>query len=134
MPEHAAGIESVVLRDVLDNVGADPYLDPIETQVALTTTAERDVFTCYVESPGLTRRLLLYPEFTVTELRVTGEDQFGASVAPQQYESGVVTGVKGQLPIGAVKIPKTSRSTTRFAPIVSESVLANDPRKGGDDE
>jgi DNA-binding transcriptional ArsR family regulator len=92
----------------------------------------------YTEEAGIARRLLKHPEFATTELRVNTDNEWGLRRSPDEWFGGVVTGVKGYLPIGALKVLAQSRSTSGHASVVSKEVssmwetMTDDSDDGGD--
>lgn len=129
MSEHAAGVETNTLARLLENVREDPDLSPAEKETQFRWARDEHTAHVYTENTGLLSGLLLHPEFEVTELRVSDEDRFGARVMPNEYDGGKVTGVKGRLDIGALKVLGTARSTKQHSKVISDTVRENDPRR-----
>ena len=121
---------NAALCRVLDNIQSDPDLDPIERNVGFVSHADGETFAVDVEVPSLVRRFLLHPEFDVHEIRVSDADRFGARMPIEDYRDGHVTGVRGEIPIGCVKVSETPRNRATWSTLVASGVLGNDPRKG----
>lgn len=115
---------------VLDNIRTDPDLQAIERNVAFVTHADADTFAVDVEVPSIMKRLLLHPAFETQEIRVSDADRFGARMQVEEYRDGYVTGVRGRIPVGCMKISAEPRSQSTWSPVVSSNVLSNDPRDG----
>lgn len=133
MPELARKVSESRLSRLLDNIKTDPDLQPVERQVAFVSDGDSDVFHFDVEEPTLMRHAILHPEAKVHEIRVTDADRFGARMSPEEYREGAVTGVKGEIPVGCVKVSASSRSTPAWSRVFASSVLENDPRRDGGD-
>jgi hypothetical protein len=131
MLESPSGVSDDTLCRVLGNIKSDPDLRPIERNVAFVTDADSDVFRVDVEVPSLIRRLLLHPEFDIEEIRVSDGDRFGARMPVSEYREGDITGVKGELPVGCMKVSESPRSRASWSTLVASGVLDNDPRDGG---
>lgn len=129
MPELARRVPESRLSRLLDNIKTDPDLQPVERQVAFVSDGASDVFQFDVEEPTLMRHALLHPESTIHAIRVSDADRFGARMPPEEYREGAVTGVKGEIPVGTVKVSASSRSTPAWSRMFAGSVLENDPRR-----
>lgn len=105
---------------IIDAVREDPDLQPLEKETIIRFAKPDGEAHVYTESGGITRRLLKHPEFRAVELRVNTNGAWGHRVAPADYSGGDVTGVKGFIPVGTLKILARSRSTSGHASVVSK--------------
>lgn len=131
MPETVCRVPDDRLCRVLDNIRTDPDLQAGERNVGFVSHAAADALTVDVEVPSLVRRLLLHPEFDVEQIRVSDADRFGARMPLSEYREGDVTGVRGRLPVGCLKVSESPRNRAPWSTVVASSVLDNDPRDGG---
>lgn len=110
-------------------------LTPSEKETIIRFNKDEDIAHVYTEYATGVRRLLLHPEFDPTEFRVCGPDgnhpPLGKSVKPVEYSGGIVTGVRGTIPIGCLLVRQASRTTSIRSNFVPPGVLDNDPRKRG---
>ena len=113
---------------LVQHVETDPDLSPAEQQTSIVWTGEDDEATICTEERGMVLSILRSPVATVETLRVSDEERIGAVVPPDEYESGMVTGVEATVPIGAVKIKSSARSSDRRSLVVSD----HNPTDGGD--
>lgn len=107
-------------NDIIDAVREDPDLQPIEKETIISFAKIDGEAHVYTESGGIIRRLLKHPEFRAVELRVNVDGAWGRRVAPADYSGGEVTGVKGYIPVGTLKIQARSRSNSTHASVVSK--------------
>ena len=120
---------SVNVNNLVQAVGEDPQLQPIEkeTQISWTkdgsptvaaTQFDQHVAHVFSEEAGISRRLLQHPHFTVTGIRVNNSLGKGRSIQPDNFCGGKVTAVGGYIPIGAVILGTSVRSTAGHANVV----------------
>jgi len=104
--------------DLVDLVREDTGLRPEEKETLIRFPKDRDRAVVYSAEAGIMRRLLAHPEFEVLDL----ETENGAEVESVQQlhaaEDSVV-GVRGTIPIGAIKVSACSRSAAGHAEVVS---------------
>ena len=115
-----------ISQEIIDAVKDDPELQPIEKETSLSWARPDDHAQVYSEESGVVRRLLEHPEFITVELRVNTVDAWGRRLAPDEYSGGTVTGAKGYLPIGTLKVKGQSRSTSQHARVVSKAARRGD--------
>jgi hypothetical protein len=120
MPEHDAGVETTGLAPVVEQVRADPDLDPAERETSIGWDGEADYADVYTEERGVMLSILRSPVARIHSLRVSDGDRFGATVPVDEYSAGDVTGVRATVPIGAVLIKSQARSTNRRGQVVSD--------------
>jgi len=108
-------------HSLTDGVREDPDLTPAEKEVSVTFTKERGCAVVYAEVAGVTRRLLAHPLFEAETLRVSGEGYHGARVVPDEFDGGAITGVRGTIPIGTLKVRAASRKSSQWADVVAEA-------------
>lgn len=109
-------------QEIIDGFREDPDLTPVEKETNLGFAKCDDYARVYTEEAGIGRRLLKHPEFATVELRINTDDALGVRLSPDEFSEGVVTGVKGFIPIGALKVSARSRSTSEHASVVSKEV------------
>jgi hypothetical protein len=111
-------------QEIIDAIKEDPKLQPIEKETTLRFAKCDDEIQVHTEEGGIARRLLKHPEFRTTELRINTDDDWGLRLSPDDYSEGIVTGVKGFIPIGLLKVRAGSRSTSQHASVVSNEVTS----------
>lgn len=133
--EHASGVETRLLASLLDNVKECSDLQPAEKETVFTLARDQDHVRVYTESRAFMSSLLMHPDFEVTEIRECGPDcehpPYGTRHPPDGYSGGAVTGLKGTLDVGALKITETARRFKNHSRVVSDGVRDNDPREHG---
>lgn len=133
MSEHAAGVTTERLTQILDHAQECDDLTPAEKETAIRFAKDEDAARVYTEYGSAMHRLLLHPAFDVESLRVCGPDDehppFGRTVSPTDYDGGAVTGIRGTIPIGYLTVATTSTTHDPRSNVVSNAVLDNDPRK-----
>lgn len=108
---------------MVNAVAEDPALSPDEKETVLRFSKSDYEIDVYSEESGLMRRLLAHPKFNPQEVRVFSEESRGTYVDPDDFEGGLITGVKGTLPIEALSVKTSMRATSQHAAVVSEQVL-----------
>lgn len=123
-------------QEIINAVREDPDLAPVEKETNFGFAKCDEDVRVYTEEAGIARRLLKHPEFATVELRVNTDDAMGRRVSPDEWSGGSVTGVKGYLPIGALKVSARSRSTSGHASVVSKEVSSmwKEMADGSDDD
>jgi hypothetical protein len=111
-------------QEIIDAVQEDSDLTPEEKETQFRFVKADDKIRAYTEEAGIMRRLLKHPEFVANEFRVTTVDAWGRKVSPDEYSDGRITGVKGYLPIGTLKVLARSRSTSGHATVVSKEAMS----------
>ncbi|MUV49743.1 hypothetical protein [Haloarcula sp. CBA1122] len=120
---------SVGVHTLVEAVGEDPRLKPFEkeTQIGWTkdgfptvaaTQFDQHVAHVFSEEAGISRRLIQHPHFTVTGIRVNDSVGEGRSIEPDNFCGGKVTAVGGYIPIVAVILGTSVRSTSGHANVV----------------
>jgi hypothetical protein len=120
---------SVNRNNLIEAVGEDPDLEPIEKETSIgwtkdgsptTAATQFDQHVAHVlsEEAGISRRLLQHPHFDMTGIRVNDSLGKGRNIEPDNFCGGKITAVRGYIPIGTVKLQKTCRSTSGHAPVV----------------
>lgn len=121
---------SVDVSNLVQAVAEDPRLKPMEKETIVkwtkdgspTTAAtqfDQHVAHILTEEAGMSRRLLQHPHFTVTEIYVNNSKGAGQRIEPDNFAGGRVSGVKGYIPIGALKVQASVRSTSGHANVVA---------------
>ena len=113
-------MSTLAANDLVESVREDPDLTPAEKEVSVLFTKESERAVVYAEVAGVTRRLLAHPLFEVDSLRVAGDGHHGACVAPDEFGGGEVTGVRGTVPIGTLKVRAASRKSSQWADVVAD--------------
>ena len=100
----------------------DPALSPSERETIFRFAADDDAVAFFTEEPGIGRRLIAHPHTTVSAVRVL---QAGAThrKRPTEYEEGDIVAVRGEAPVGVLKVGKSPRTTGGPAEVVSKDVL-----------
>lgn len=103
-----------------DLVREDPALLPEEKETTIRFGKDEDRATVFTPEAGLMRRLLNHPEFEVHGilLEAGGEVE---SVEQLHADEDAVVGVRGSVPVGALKVSARSRSTSGHASVVSRA-------------
>lgn len=111
---------SPALRDL---VREDPGLTPQEKETTIRFAKDEEHADVYTAEAGLTRRLLAHPSAVVEYLTVLDE---GATrnVDPSEVSGREIVGVRASVPVGALKVQLTPRSSTQHAEVVSGRVLS----------
>lgn len=114
-------------------VRTDPELSPSERETSFQMVDADDRLSVYTENAGLMNRLLHHPAFDLKSIRVWDEDKhrFGARVNPEDHSGEGITGIDGYLPIGALSVSSSPRSTDKKSRIVSGRVLEYTPEESG---
>ncbi len=111
----ASNADSVNIDELVANVREDPHLLPEEKEFTFTGVKSNSKFQVYSEVAGMMRRLLAHPKFTLQDVR----DLEGNRLNPDEYSGETITGVRGRLPVGTLKVRASSRSTSGYAEIIS---------------
>ena len=107
------------MSELLEAVKEDSSLSSVEKETTIRFAKDEDVASVFTEEAGLMRRLLQHPHFEVETVRL----QSGREVAPNDFEKGSITGVKGNILLGAVVLQTSLRETSQHSAVVPESVL-----------
>lgn len=107
------------MGELLAAVEEDSTLSSVEKETTIRFAKDEDVASVFTEEAGLMRRLLQHPHFDVETVRL----QSGREVAPDDFEEGCITGVKGNIPVEAVVLQTSLRETSQHSAVVPESVL-----------
>lgn len=113
---------SLDVQAAQDAVRSDPNLHPVEKETSISFCNEDDRALVSTENATLIRDLLGYPHFEPTEFRVSDETRFGARMSPVEWQAdgGPITGMKGRLPIGCLKLSARQRGKDWVSLIVSD--------------
>lgn len=111
----SSNTEPVDIDELISNVREDPNLKPGEKQFTFSGTKADDDHQVYVEIAGMMRRLLVHPEFTLLDVR----DLEGNRLTPGEYNGETITGIRGRMPVGCLKLRGSSRSTSNPAAIIT---------------
>jgi len=114
------------MNDLLEAVGEDPDLLPVEKETTIRLPKDRDTIRVFTAEAGLMRRLLAHPHADVQTLN-TLEDGTRQTASIDEYAAGTIVGVVVDLPVGALQIKSSPRQTDQHAAIVSDRVF-----EGGD--
>lgn len=118
--EHAEGLPAEDVAHLAEKVSAASGLNPEERETILRWTGVDTHAVVYSEERGVIPSLLRSPVARVHRVRVTDEDRFGVRVAPDEYQTGAITGVRATVPIEAVLLKSEPRNDDRRSEIVSE--------------
>lgn len=133
--EHPSGLERNLLARLLENIRECSDLGPAEKETVFRIPKGVEHVPVYTESRAFMSSLLLHPHFTLTEIRECGTDckhpPFGKRTVPHGYSGGAVTGVKGTLDVGALKVNETARKVKDHSRVVPDGIRDHDPRKVG---
>ena len=111
--------------ELVEAVGEDATLFPAEKETTIRFAKDEDVASVFTEEAALMRRLLQHPHFHVEAVRL----QSGSEVAPNDFQQGSITGVRGNIPVGGVVLQTSLRETSQHSAVVPERVLrAGTPR------
>ena len=106
-------------NELIEAVEEDSSLSSAEKENTIRFAKDEDVASVFTEEAGLMRRLLQHPHFEVESVRL----ESGREVAPNDFEKGSITGVKGNIPVEAVVLQTSLRETSQHSAVVPESVL-----------
>lgn len=105
-------------ESITELVKEDSDLTPAEKETSINFTKTEDRARVFTAEAGLMRRLLQHSEFqvghVVTESRARVE-----SVAELDATNTAIVGVKGTIPVGALKIQRTARASSGHASVIS---------------
>lgn len=118
--EHAEGLPAEDVAHLAENVSADTDMNPEERETVIRWTGVNTYAELYTEERGVIPSVLRSPVARIHELRVSDEDRFGARVAPAEYQTGAITGVRATVPIAAVLLKSSTRNEDRRSNIISE--------------
>jgi hypothetical protein len=117
-------------EDLLDNVREAPRLEPAEKETLFRfAKPDTDAVIDTTES-GLTRRLLAHPAVDVDAVTVLQDGGGVVDVSVEAAADRDVVGLRGTVPVGALKVLLSERETEGHAEVVSGRVY----RDGGGDE
>lgn len=116
---------------LLDLVREDPELTPQEKETTLRFAKDEDRVAIYTAEAGIGRRLLAHPSARIGAVTVVDND-VRPTVSVDEVNGRDIVAVRGSLPVGALKVRRTSRETDEHAPVVSEHVLS--PAEEGEGE
>jgi hypothetical protein len=111
-----------MMSELVEEVEEDASLHSVEKETTLNFTKVDDRVSIYTEEAGLMRRLLRHPHFEIESLRGSK----GKRIAPNDFEQGPITGVKGSLPIAALVLQTSLRANSQHSAVVPEGVLRGD--------
>ena len=102
-------------------IRADPELMTMEQEVTMRFARDEEVVTFTTHIPSVTRDILRHPEFTIEWVQVLRENGKAEEIPPDSYEESgdPIVGVKGKVPIGALKVKANSRSKNWPTKVVS---------------
>lgn len=112
-----------VPREVLEAVTEDTNLLPKEKETTLRLTKWEEEAHVYTAEAGLARRLLAHPHVPIDGLTVLDGDA-RRDVSVDGFDGREVVGVRARVPVGALSVRSSPRSSTQHAEIVSSRVLA----------
>jgi hypothetical protein len=108
---------------LLDLVREDPDLAPQEKETTLRFAKDENRVAIYTAEAGIGRRLLAHPRARIEGVTVVDND-VRPTVSVGEVNGRDIVAVRGSLPVGALKVRRTSRETDEHAPVVSEHVLS----------
>lgn len=105
----------------------DLSTDERETSIGFARSDDRA--TVYSEEAAICKRLLMHPEFELQHYSTSHPDRVQQRVSAEEYnEEGhdqrkPVYGIKGTIPIGALKVTQHSRKGSGHASVVTGSYI-----------
>jgi hypothetical protein len=116
--------ERVDAADLIDAFQYDdPALTPAEKETHFRFARDEDVVHFFAAEAGIGRRLVAHPDSVVEEVVVEDGGARPACDPEALGEDEAVVAVRGVLPVGALSVKSSLRSSDRHAQIVSERVL-----------
>jgi hypothetical protein len=115
-------MSEVVDRSVLDAVGEDTDITPEEKETTLRLGKVEDEATIYTAEAGISRRILAHPDIEILGLTVA-EGDARREISVDEHDNEDIVGVRGSVPVGALSVRSSPRSSTGHADIVSDRVL-----------
>jgi|APHM01.1.fsa_nt_gi hypothetical protein len=112
-------------------VREDPDLIPYEKETSINFTKGDDRADIFSAERGITRRLLGHDLFDI-EAILLKDGSRANSIQSLDTSADVVVGIRGTLPIDAVKLKADARSARGHASVVSN--VAGDVDTGGGDD
>jgi hypothetical protein len=106
-------------EELAAHVTEDSDLTPSEKETNIAFSKGGEKARVYSEEAGITRRLLQHDEFKIDVLRVNDGDTWGKRVPPEEFDGGDITGVRGYISVGVLKIQSNGRSENGHAPVVA---------------
>lgn len=113
------------LGTLLKNVQEDPTLTPHEKETVIRWGKPDDRAYVFTEEGSLVRRLLRHPQFEVKALRTSPENEPSQKVQAADHSGGRITGVRGWIPIQAVKVQSACRQQSAHCHVVSADGLVD---------
>jgi hypothetical protein len=118
----ARGIASQNIDELVSAVGEDPALQPIEKETIIRWGKPDEHVHIFSEEGSIIRRLLRHPLFEEEGIR-TYTDSSAGWMDATDYSADRICGVRGSIPIGAIKIQSSSRSNSSHCSVVSKDGL-----------
>ncbi|WP_254530066.1 hypothetical protein [Natrinema gelatinilyticum] len=118
----ARGIASQNIDELVSAVGEDPDLQPIEKETIIRWGKPDEHVRIFSEEGSIIRRLLRHPLFEEESIRTYTDSSTGWMDATD-YSTDRICGVRGSIPIGAIKIQSNSRSNSSHCSVVSKDGL-----------
>jgi len=115
---------------VRERVREDTDLTPEEKETSLGFTKRDEHARVYTAEAGLARRLLAHPKVRVVGVTVVGEGDNRRELDVQEVDDEAVVGVRCDVPVGALTIGMSVRSSGGHADVVTDRVL----REGAGDD
>jgi hypothetical protein len=115
----------------IPTVREDPDLVPLEKETSINFTKGEDRADIFSAERGITRRLLGHDLFDIDAILLKDGSRAN-SIQSLDTSEDVVVGIRGTLPIDAVKLKSEARSARGHASVVSN--VAGDIDAGGEGE
>lgn len=105
----------------------DPELSPDEKETTIRWARAEDEAVVHTDEAGLGRRLIHHADSTIESVNVLRGDGTRATVSPEGVgDDDEVVGVRVRLPVAAVSIKGSPRSSSQHAAVVSDAVIRTD--------
>lgn len=124
--------------ELLNAIESDPRRKSFEKESRVLWSPQTDYANFYTADPGLMRRLVLHPEFSVRWFEATQSNDaprqtytVASSDAVDRWDGEPVYSLEGSLPVGVLTVKQSPRKQSGHAEIITQRVLDNDPRKDG---
>lgn len=124
--------------ELLNAIKSDPGRKSFEKESRVLWSPRTDHANFYTADPGLMRRLVLHPEFSVRWFEAAQSSDaprqtytVASSNAVDRWDGEPVYSLEGSLPAGVLTVKQSPRKQSGHAEIITQRVLDNDPRKDG---
>lgn len=99
-------------------VREDDSLTPAEKETTIRCARDETVATIHSEISSMVKGFISHPEFQIKEIRICDDDGWGKWISPSDWDGDVIMGIKGNIPIGCLKIKSKSRKNNWHSSVI----------------